>query len=197
MIISSAPGANVAAMLALYGLLVASSALSGCKADDEVVKISEFMASNANGLKDGDGETSDWIEVFNGGDAPVDLEGWRLTDNPKESGWSFPQVSLGPGQYLVVFAAGKQQAPGDTELHANFRLKAAPDFLALMRRSGRVVHQFAPYPEQVSDVSYGLGNNGVIGFLDSATPGAANGAASKKRDNAAKAEKKRKKSDDD
>ncbi len=163
-------------MIGCFGLLV------GCESDDEIIKISEFMASNANGLKDSDGETSDWIEVFNAGHAPVDLEGWRLTDDPKKPGWSFPQVSLGAGQYLVVFAAGKPQAPGDAELHASFRLKAAPDFLAVMRRSGRVVHQFAPYPEQFSDVSYGLGSNGVTGFLETATPGVANSPASKKRD---------------
>jgi hypothetical protein len=178
-------------MVGCLGLVV------GCTSNDEIIKISEFMASNANGLKDGDGETSDWIEIFNAGQAPVDLEGWRLTDDPKEPGWAFPEVSLGPGQYLVVFAAGKPQAPGDAELHASFRLKAAPDFLAVMRRSGRVVHQFAPYPEQFSDVSYGLGSNGVTGFLATATPGEANGPASKKRDKPPKPAKNKPKTGDD
>jgi hypothetical protein len=149
------------------------------------------MASNGSGIKDSEGETSDWIEIFNGGDSTVDLEGWRLTDDPREQGWAFPKVSLEPGQYLIVFASGKQQS-GDGELHANFRLKASPDFLALMRRSGRVVQQFAPYPDQFSDVSYGIGNNGVTGYLETPTPGAPNGPAIKKRNKSDKPEKKNK-----
>jgi hypothetical protein len=153
----------------------------GCTSDQDQLLISEFMASNSTVLKDTDGESSDWIEVFNPGAAPIDLEGWRLTDAADEPGWAFPNRVLGAGEYLVVFASAKQQGPDETELHANFKLKATPDFLALMRRSGRVVQQFAPYPEQFGDVSYGAGANGVTGYLDVPTPGAVNGVASKKR----------------
>lgn len=165
----------------------------GCETGGEGIRLTEFLASNSSGLKDADGETSDWIELFNGGDAAVDLEGWRLTDDPHEPGWAFPRVVLEPGQYLVVFASGKQHAPGDTELHAPFRLKASPDFLALMRRSGRVVQQFSPYPEQFSDVSYGIGNNGITGYIETPTPGAPNGPATKKRGKSDKPEKKKNK----
>ncbi len=35
--------------------------------------ITEFLASNDNGLRDGDGNASDWIEIHNAGDMPVDL----------------------------------------------------------------------------------------------------------------------------
>ncbi|MCA9265972.1 MAG: hypothetical protein KDA60_19055, partial [Planctomycetales bacterium] len=34
--------------------------------------ISEFMASNAGTLTDGDGASSDWIELFNRGDESID-----------------------------------------------------------------------------------------------------------------------------
>lgn len=161
--------------------LLGSLLAGGCTSESDELLISEFMASNSTTLKDADGESSDWIEVFNPGSAPIDLEGWRLTDAADEPGWAFPKKVLPPGEHLVVFASGKQPGPEETELHVHFKLKATPDFLALMRRSGRVVQHFAPYPEQFGDVSYGVGANGVTGYLDAPTPGAANGAANKKR----------------
>jgi hypothetical protein len=168
----------------------AVSLLGGCKSNDgsDSITISEFLASNANGLKDGDGETSDWIELFNASDTPVDLTDWRLTDDVDEPAkWLFPQTSIGPGQYLVVFASSKQTQPGETEFHTGFRLKATPDFLALLRPNGRAVQKFAPYPEQTNDISYGLGSDGVTGYLEGPTPGAPNTPSlDKKKHKAAK-----------
>lgn len=45
------------------------------------VVISEFMSSNSVTIIDEDGEFSDWIEIRNISDNPVDIEGWGLTDN--------------------------------------------------------------------------------------------------------------------
>ena len=46
--------------------------------------ISEFLAVNDKGLKDSNGERSDWIEIHNAGDATIDLAGWALTDDAKD-----------------------------------------------------------------------------------------------------------------
>ena len=43
------------------------------------VIISEFLAVNDKGLKDGNGERSDWIEIHNAGHATVDLTGWTFS----------------------------------------------------------------------------------------------------------------------
>src|SRR5262245_54692626 len=48
----------------------------------EPVTITEFVASNSNGLQDEDGSHPDWIEIFNGGATNVNLDGWFLTDSP-------------------------------------------------------------------------------------------------------------------
>ena len=37
--------------------------------------ITEFMASNQDALLDGDGDSSDWLEIFNSGTTAVDLGG--------------------------------------------------------------------------------------------------------------------------
>src|SRR5262249_53739214 len=42
------------------------------------VIISEFMASNSSTLRDEDGDSSDWIEVFNTSSSTANLSAWAL-----------------------------------------------------------------------------------------------------------------------
>lgn len=138
--------------------------------------LSEFVATNDGGLRDDDGSREDWIELHNAGGAPVDLLGWRLTDDPQNlSRWVFPARTLAPGAYLIVFASGKDRAPATGTLHANFRLDGSRgDFLALVRPDGTVADAMEPRP-QFSDLAYGRGSNGgTHGYL-TPTPNAANG----------------------
>jgi hypothetical protein len=98
------------------------------------VIINEFVAGNLSGLTDEDGERPDWIEIYNRGTTPVDLIGWSLTDNAELPGqWTFPNQMLNPGEYLVVFASGKdRRAPvGANKFHTNFKLDLFGDYLAL------------------------------------------------------------------
>jgi hypothetical protein len=44
------------------------------------VIISELMAANQHVLNDEDGEQSDWIEIYNGSEETLQLDGWFLTD---------------------------------------------------------------------------------------------------------------------
>jgi hypothetical protein len=172
-----------------HGSLLALAVLAGfpsaCRSSSEArasIVISEFLASNTAGLKDSDGETSDWVEVYNRGKVAVNLTGWRLTDDPNQTErFVFPEVSLGPGQYMLVFASGRASNAGEKQLHASFRLKASPDYLGLFDADGRLTQEFAPYPEQGNDVSYGLGSDGVTDYLTAPTPGAPNATAVRKK----------------
>jgi hypothetical protein len=124
------------------------------------VRITEFMAANTRTLADEDGQYSDWIELQNLGTDFVNLEGWFLTDTPANlRKWSFPATNLGPGQFLVVFASGKDKRVPGAPLHTNFRLDAPGEYLALVWPDGNTIaSEFAPrYPIQISDVSYGYG----------------------------------------
>ena len=50
-----------------------------------------------------DGDTTDWIELVNTGDAPVDLSGWAVKDNDDTRDFRFAAgTSIQPGAYLVV-----------------------------------------------------------------------------------------------
>ena len=120
--------------------------------------ISEFMAINNNTLADEDGEYSDWVEIHNPTDSAVDLDGWHLTDDAANlTQWQFPSVMLDPGEYLLVFASGKNRTDPSGELHSNFQLSRDGEYLALIEADGlTVAHKYAPFPAQSADVSYGL-----------------------------------------
>ena len=127
--------------------------------------ISEFMAGNASrtplgvgDILDGDGDSSDWIELYNPTAESFDLGGWHLTDDSGAlAKWQFPTPTiLGPDDYLLVFASGKDRTKG--QLHTNFKLDAEGGYLALVLSDGRsVACEYAPaYPPQLTNVSYGM-----------------------------------------
>ncbi|TWT33695.1 CotH protein [Posidoniimonas corsicana] len=131
--------------------------------------ITEFLASNSSTLDDGDGNSSDWIELYNPTAATVDLSGWRLTDDAGNlDKWTFPTsatvpqevLNLEPGEFLVVFASSQDTedyVDPDGNLHTDFALSAGGEYLGLVRPDGTVEHEYAPeFPAQTTDVSYGL-----------------------------------------
>jgi hypothetical protein len=122
------------------------------------VIISEFMASNDRTLKDDFDEDADWIELVNTGSAPVNLLDWRLTDNASNPAkWVFPERILQPGEFLLVYATGRNRRLPGAPLHTNFSLASEGEFLALIRPDGSVATGFAPaYPPQVTDIAYGF-----------------------------------------
>jgi hypothetical protein len=125
---------------------------------DAKLILTEFSAANDNGIRDSDGDRSDWIEIHNAGDARADLNGWFLTDDPNRlPKWRFPSVSIDPDAYLLVFASEKDRIDPAGELHTNFRLSADGEYLALVKPDGRTVaFDFGPsYPHQIVDYSFG------------------------------------------
>lgn len=148
------------------------------------VLINEFVVGNLTGITDEDGQRPDWIELYNRGTNAVNLLGWSLTDDPDIPGkWTFPAKVLNPGQYLVVFASGKdRRAPtGTNKYHTNFKLDLFGDYLALFNaESPRApVSEFTPgYPEQRNNFSYGRDNADAWRYFTTPTPEAANGSSS-------------------
>ena len=155
-------------------LLLATLVLTACDLRGPRVVISEFLAANGNGLTDQDGDTSDWIELFNPEQAPANLDGWCLTDDLRQrSRWCFADVSIPAQGYLLVFASGKQRPANSREQHASFKLKSSADLLALVRARGGIASEFS-YPDQKQDISFGLTRSGEPNFLARPTPGAPN-----------------------
>ncbi|MGJ8698134.1 MAG: FN3 associated domain-containing protein [Verrucomicrobiaceae bacterium] len=160
--------------LRLWGTaLMALSAATGETLPD--ARISEFVAKNDTGLVDEDGETSDWIEVWNTSGVAGDFGGWFLTDDPADlQKWSFPAVEVASGERLVVFASGKDRVGLPGELHTNFKLQSsAGGYLALVKPDGvTVANVYTDYPTQIADTSYGFGLS-TLGPLTLVADGAA------------------------
>lgn len=140
-------------------------ALSNLTSTGQVI-ISEFMADNERTLRDDLGAYSDWIEVFNKGTTNVNLLDWGLSDDPtKPFLWRFPAVTLASGNALVVFASGLDRRNAEATLHTNFKLSAGGEYLALTRPDGSKASEFADYPPQVPDVSFGFGRSSDASVL--------------------------------
>jgi CotH protein/lamin tail-like protein/Big-like domain-containing protein/thrombospondin type 3 repeat protein/immunoglobulin I-set domain protein len=140
-------------------LLLSLASFFGFSTLQAQLRITEFMASNTGTLADEDGDFEDWIEVQNNSPATINLFNWSLTDKSGDlTQWRFPSTNLPPGGFLVVFASGKNRRTPGASLHANFKLDADGEYLALVDPTGtNMVTQFSPeFPGQVSDVSYGL-----------------------------------------
>ena len=118
--------------------------------------ISEVAASNDRGLEDEDMDNPDWFELFNDGDEPIHLGGWYATDDPEDlTKWQFPATTIDPGEFLIVFASDKDRAESGEELHTNFRLSSAGEYLAIVQADGTTIDVDLTFTQQFTDISYG------------------------------------------
>jgi hypothetical protein len=157
----------------------------------ETIILNEIMADNEfdstadpeTNIPDNFGDYSDWIEIKNLGDVSQNLQGWHLTD---DSGvlnkWTFPDVTIDPKGYLLVYATGRDLAASGQPLHTNFMLDNAGEYLALVRPDLTIAHEFNPFPSVDDNEAYGMtllaGQEGLIAsLLASPTPGQSNAEA--------------------
>lgn len=165
------PAPGLRAVPLLCGLFLATSSFGA-------PLITEFLAANDVGLRDEDGDFSDWIEIHNPDESAISLEGFHLTDDALNlNKWTFPAVTIESGAFLVVFASGKDRIDPATNLHTDFALSADGEYLALVAPDGStVVSAFAPsYPPQFEDDSFGLSpTTRAWSFFTTPTPGSVN-----------------------
>ncbi len=132
--------------------------------------ISEFMAENANGLEDEDMDSPDWIEIYNGSNASVNIGGYKLTNGTTT--WTFPSTTMAAYGHLVVYASAKNRAVNPALYHTNFTLPKTGGTVSLLSPANAVLSTYT-YPNQTEDISYGIRyQGGATGFLDTPSPGA-------------------------
>jgi len=139
--------------------------------------INEIMASNDAGYTDEMGEYEDWLEIYNGGSEPVNLNGLYLTDtlfNPTKC--RLPNLIIDPGEFLVFFC-DEEQDEGDR--HTNFNLSKCGESIGLFRADGVALIDSVTYSEQEANTSYCRCPDGGTEWLFFAggTPGKSNNLA--------------------
>ena len=103
------------------------------------VYISEMMGANNASYAAGDGGFYDWVELHNRGSAAVTLKGYGLSDNPSNPAkWVFPDVTMEPGEYMVLFASGESNAQSESVQKKNIQLSFR------VAASGETVYLFSP-----------------------------------------------------
>lgn len=140
--------------------------------------INEALYSNLGDHRDEDGDNSDWIELYNYGRERVSLSGLSLADHiGNRNRWYFPEGYIEPGEYLVVWASGKNRAVPGEELHTDFLLSSA-DTVTLYDADNNSIDEFYFDGDIETGVSVGrLRKNPVqLALLSKGTPGKANNA---------------------
>ena len=144
--------------------------------------LNEFMASSDLCCDDGNGEMEDFVELYNYGDADVDIAGLWFTDTPADTAgvydaWQipsgFPETVIPAGGFIAVwFDKESEQGP----LHVESKLSSDGEFIIVLDTDGAtelINYEFGP---QYTDVSYGQFPDGsdAWDFTVSPTPGSAN-----------------------
>jgi hypothetical protein len=158
---------NIAAFSIVILLLTSKSVFS------QSITINEIMSSNTTTIYDEDGDSSDWIELYNCSANQVNLEGYYLSDDSLDiKKWRFGNAVIEPGEYLIVFASDK-----DTIIdywHTNFKISASGEEVILSDSSGLIIDQIN-VPASLSDVSYARKSDGSLPWIfQSPSPGSMN-----------------------
>lgn len=91
--------------------------------------INELMSLNTNTIQDETGAFADWLELYNSGSSPVNLNSIYLTDKPSEPWrWNIPAVTMEADSYRLIWA---DSDPEDGVFHTNFNLDSEGEGLAM------------------------------------------------------------------
>ena len=148
------------------------------RASDSPLRFSEVMTANASAFAAEDGQYSDWVELVNTGASDISLADYTLlnADDALEP-LSFPQITLAPGEYLLIYCDGRLKNTAGYALHAPFRLSASGVALALYDAEGARVDSVDVPALERNFVYCRDQQTGAWGIRGDYTPGLPNTAA--------------------
>lgn len=133
----------------------------------EVLTRNKCTAAGASGV------FYDYIEIHNITAEPINLKGWMLSeDSTLPAMWTFPDVTIQPDGYLLVYCCGEERAYDGNGLYANFKLSKDGSEVILSRADGTTA-SYVKVPALEADQAYSkLGN--VWKVTMAPTPGLSN-----------------------
>jgi spore coat protein CotH len=132
------------------------------------VVINEFVAQNVNGAVDENAQHEDWVELYNTSNQTVDISGKWLSDSLVVLKYQFPAgTTIAPNGVLRIWCdEDGTQGP----LHANFKLSASGELVALYDSTGLALHESYTFGLQSADVSTGRLRDGQAPWVTFPTP---------------------------
>ncbi|MBQ7305521.1 MAG: lamin tail domain-containing protein, partial [Clostridia bacterium] len=132
-----------------------AAANGGVSAAYQGLRISEMMPSNRTAVPDENGSYSDWVEVWNSSDAPINLKDVGLSDRSDSIRFLFPDMTLQPDQRVVVFCSDTNAAEVGRPFHAKFKLSSVGETVYLYDPNAYLIDS-ATNPIMASDESWAL-----------------------------------------
>lgn len=141
--------------------------LKSINAESVSVVISEVMPGSGFAIIDGEGNQSDWIELYNTGSKAVVLDGAFLSDDPaNRAKWQIPSLTIQPGERAVVRCAGATAGEGE----ADFALSRDGCTVILTGVHGNTINMVA-CPKIGKECSWALQDDGTYLETAKSTPG--------------------------
>ena len=132
------------------------------------VYISEFGGSTGS-------VASDWVEIYNSTGSAVNLGGYGISNNPKNPAkWVFPDISIEPGEYLLLYATGSADKAQKKNLKLNFCISSTGEALFFFDPNGKLIDKLSA-GRMKSGQSYGRDGSDNRFYYAEPTPGAQNG----------------------
>ncbi len=76
----------------------------------QALLLNEIVSSNSASLSDEDGNSPDWIEIYNPAPNTVNLQGYSLSDDIEElDKWTFETGQIVSGGHVIIFASDKDR----------------------------------------------------------------------------------------
>lgn len=98
--------------------------------------ISELVSNNGGIYVNENSEKCDYLELYNGTSQPIDLDGYGLSDTSSQIKWAFSNVTIQPGEYLVVGLTGRLESGNN----AAFKLRSSGgEQVILTNAAGKVI----------------------------------------------------------
>lgn len=163
---------KIASVLVLLSVLSGMSLGQGGAPTGATLVINEFLAHNTGSFQDAQGDSDDWIELYNHGNSPVNVAGYYLTDDMADpTRWQFPTsdaaVTTVPAHGFLLIWADSEVVQG--LLHANFKLSAGGESLALYDGQLNLLDAVT-FGAQEPDASFGRMPDGADSWQSFTTP---------------------------
>lgn len=158
----SRAAAVVPIMLLFIGLLVVMYLIfpkeAGRHASHSIydgLVISEVMSANSSAVPDENGAFHDWLELYNGTGADLNLDGVMITNRSDRITFPFPSYLLKAGERVIVFASNSYQLDPSLPFHGKFKIASFGDHIYLYDPDMYLIDEIIT-PTMTADTSYQL-----------------------------------------